>query len=343
MLRNNSSAGTVWGSGRVGNRRSAGRPCFLAVAAASAALTSAVGAESLAQPSNAPLERRAADYVRFREDVAAIEATPFKSAETTREAHRRLSAHQSKSLSSGWVAYAALVAADTPGFKAAIEKEMSDAKGPNGLRGRDALFALMAQDPSYVGNLDGADEAASRVLAMTAADVGRIATLGEAFKAQAYAMQKTTWGKSKIPAPSARLDDADAYARGRGAPEAPALPSQTDKGVTQPMLASATETWSADWGAKAAGRGNSEPNAQVIVTRILNLAARYSANGMNDKLVEVYAKNDRADQCLSMASLTLRQCIAATRAPYEEAFCLGEHALNDVAKCVGWVAGAGGS
>jgi hypothetical protein len=46
-----------------------------------------------------------------------------------------------------------------------------------------------------------------------------------------------------------------------------------------------------------------------------------------------------------MNTLTLRQCIAATRAPYEEAFCLGEHALIDTAHCVGWVAddGAQGS
>jgi hypothetical protein len=43
-----------------------------------------------------------------------------------------------------------------------------------------------------------------------------------------------------------------------------------------------------------------------------------------------------------MARLTLRQCIAATRAPYEEAFCIGEHALNDVSACLGWVASAGG-
>ena len=74
------------------------------------AATSGVSAESLAQPRDNALERAAADYVSYREDVAAIEATPFNSAETTREAHRRLSAHKSESLSSGWVAYAALVA-----------------------------------------------------------------------------------------------------------------------------------------------------------------------------------------------------------------------------------------
>lgn len=92
------------------------------------AATSGVSAESLAQPRDAALERAAADYVRFREDIAAIEATPFNSAETTRDAHRRLSAHKAENLSAGWVAYAALVAADTPEFRDALKKEMASKK-----------------------------------------------------------------------------------------------------------------------------------------------------------------------------------------------------------------------
>jgi hypothetical protein len=315
------------------------RPVLIAAAAATVALTSAVSAESLAQPNDDSLERRAAAYVLFREDVAALEATPFTSGEVTREAHRRLAAHDSKALSSGWVAYAALVAADTPGFRAALENELEDAKF-EGLKGRDALFAQMAKDPYYVKRMSGAGAATDRVLSMAAADAARFNALGEAFKNQAYAMQKTKWGMVKLGAPAARLDDADAYARKRGVASAPDLPAETDKGVTQPKLASASGAWSPDWGKSASGRMNGE-NAEVIMTRVLNLAVRYAAGGSNERFVETYARNDRAESCLSMATLTLRQCIAATRSPYEEAFCLGEHALNDVAGCVGWVAGAG--
>lgn len=312
-------------------------------AAASFAAAGAVSAESLAQPREDSLERSAAAYVRYREDVAAIEATPFKSAETTREAHRRLSTHDSKALSAGWVAYAALVAADTPEFVEALQDEMEDGKASGGLKGKDAFFAKLAQDPSYARKLKGAGAAGDRVLAMTAADVARVTTLGEAFKSQAYAMQKTGWGKAKLSAPSARLDEADAYGRQRPAVEPPALSATTEKGVTAPMLASTAGAWAPDWGAKSSAGLNGEANAQVILDRVLNLAARYAVGGVNQKMVEAYAKNDRAEQCLAMSTLTLRQCIAATRTPYEEAFCLGEHALIDVADCVGWVAGAGGS
>lgn len=303
------------------------------------AATSGVSAESLAQPRDTALERAAAEYVEFREDIAAIEATPFNSAETTRDAHRRLSAHSAEGLSRGWVAYAALVAADTPEFREALEKEISNKKKVNGLSGADAFFAKMAKDPSYPRQLAGADKAISRVLAMTTHDAARFSGLGEAFKEQAYAMQKTSWGKAKIPASSARLSDAESYARSRPSVTAPTFASVTEKGVTSPSLASVNSAWDPDWGKDAGSGRMTEPNAQVIMNRVLHLAARYSVGGVNAKTVEVYAKNDKSNSCLSFAALTLKQCIAATRAPYEEAFCLGEHALNDTASCIGWVAG----
>lgn len=320
-------------------RRVASGKTFLAAAVIGAALSGAVAADTLAQPQDTALERRAADYIRFREDVAAIEATPFDSAKITRDAHKRLSAHSSKELSSGWVAYAALVAASTPDFVAALQKDMKK-RGPGGLRGKDAFLARLSADPSYARKLKGAKAASARVLSMTAQDVHRFAALGEAFKTQAYAMQKTSWGKKRIAASSKRLSEAEAYARARGPAPAPALAVSTDKGVTAPVLASVDAAWSPDWGAQGSARDNEEPNAQVIMDRVLNLAARYAVGGVNEKIVDVYAKNDRADQCLSMAALTLKQCIAATRTPYEEAFCLGEHALIDPAACIGWVAGA---
>lgn len=343
MLRCVLLAGNDKRPGRRANGFAQGRPAAIAAAIVGVALTTGVSAESLAQPRETALERRAADYVRFREDVAVIEATPFDSAETTREAHRRLSAHNSIGLSGGWVAYAALVAADSPAFAEALREEVdSGKKDKNGLKGADAFLAKLSQDPSYPRTLDGADEAIKSVLMMTAQDATRFATLGEAFKQQAYAMQRTAWGKGRIATSSERLTDADSFARSRPAASTPPLQSSTTKGVTAPSLASADSAWSPAWGAQGAPGGNSEQNAQVILDRVLNLAARYAVGGVNEKMIAVYAKNDRADQCLSMATLTLRQCIAATRAPYEEAFCLGEHALNDVASCVGWVAGATG-
>lgn len=317
------------------------RPSFIAAALAAFALSGGVAAKSLAQPGESALEARAADYVRFREDIAAIEKTPFTGPQATREAHKLLSAHSPDALSGGWVAYAALVAADSPEFAKSLQQAInSNRRDKNGLKGADAFLARLAADPTYPRKLKGADEAVGRVLAMTASDVARVEALGEAFKTQAYAMQKTAWGKKPIGPGSQRLAEAAAFAHNRTpAPIAPLQVSMT-KGVAAPELQEAGDAWSPDWGEKSAPQGNSEANANIVLDRVLNLAARYAAGGLNEKTVAVYAKNDHADQCLSMTELTLKQCIAATRTPYEEAFCLGEHGLNDVGGCLGWVAGA---
>lgn len=313
------------------------------IAACAGFAATGVAADTLAQPKDDALERVAANYVRFREDVAAIEAMPFDNADVTREAHRRLAAHDSVELSAGWVAYAALVAADTPEFAEALKKEMNRKQRRGELGGREGLLSHLAQDPSYARRLPGAKSAVDAVLAMTARDGARIAALGEAFKAEAYAMQKTKWGKQRIADSQARLKEAAKFQRGRGAPDAPALEHSSNGGVVAPSLASASGEWAADWGEQAPAGHMSEANAEVIMDRVLNLAARYSTGTLNGKFVKAYARNDKSDRCLSMAKLTLDQCIAATRAPYEEAFCLGEHGLIDVSDCVGWVGGAGAS
>lgn len=303
----------------------------------------AAQAETFAQSRDNSLERAAADYISFREDVNILEATPFSSAETTRDAHRRLSSHQSKELSAGWVAFAALVAAETPEFAQALQNEVKEKRRRRRkeLSGRDSFFAKLSADPSYPRQLPGADQAMTRVLQMTSQDGQRIFALGETFKTQAYAMQKTRWGKARIAPSSSRIQDADGFKQSRAKPETQSMAGETNGGVTMSALASNNPNWSADWGVTTSTGSMTEKNAQVIMDRVLNLAARYAVGGLNSKTVSVYARNDRADQCLSMAALTLRQCIAATRTPYEEAFCLGEHGLNDIASCTGWILGDG--
>lgn len=302
---------------------------------------SIVSADTLSQPKTTALEDAAASYVRYREDVATIEATPFDKPSATREAHKKLAAHDPDMLTAGWVAYAALVAADTPEFVAALQKEVGGKKKRRRrgkLQGRDAFFAKLSEDPRYPRKLDGADAAIERVLIMTARDAHRFNKLGESFKTQAYAMQKTKWGKKRIASSSKRIGEASDYASSRPAPAVPTLTSSTNNGVTAPVLASATETWDYNWGEEGSFDRVNEPNAQAVIDRVLNLAARYAVGGINEKLVSVYAKNSKSQRCLSFAKLTLTQCIAATRTPYEEAFCLGEHGLNDIGSCIGWVA-----
>ena len=50
------------------------------------------------------------------------------------------------------------------------------------------------------------------------------------------------------------------------------------------------------------------------------------------------AMSERKTQaCMNMANLNLQQCVAAANQQYEVPFCIGEHALADVGKCIGGV------
>ena len=297
-----------------------------------------------------PLELKALDYIRYRDDIAYLEGLTFDDASVTREAHKRLAAHDSWALTSGWMAYAALIAADTPAFAEAVKAEVNGdkkekkrrrsrrKKNKSELAGRDAFIAKIAADPFYPRIMPGADEAVAAIVAMTNNDGLRITSLGESFKSQAYAMQKTRWGKRKIASGSQRIGEAEAYAQSRPGMAMPHLEKVLAHGVQTPGVTNTAEvTWTPAWGHTSARLSAASSDADRVMARILNLAARYAVDGLNDKVVLSYAKNTKSEQCLSLARLTLKQCMAATRTPYEEAFCLGEHGINDVAGCVGWV------
>lgn len=309
------------------------RPLAAAAATLSIFAVSGLSAATLAQPEPTALEKLAANYIQFREDVAAIEARGIKNPEATREAHKLLAAHDPAALANGWVAYAALVAADSPEFIDALRDEMKNR------RKRDAFLKGLRADPYFITKRPEARAAVRAVLEMSANDMAKINALGESFKANAYSMQKTAWGKKKIAEPSARLAAAHAFAKSRPAAVTPTLASVTNDDVTTPGLTGAALAWSPSWGggeADVAGKPN--PRAEAVIDRILNLAARYAVGDTNPQLVAAYAKNPKAEQCLEMRQLVLDQCMAATRAPYEEAFCLGQHGLEDVASCLGAVA-----
>ena len=305
-----------------------------------------------------PLELKALGYLRFREDITAIEGLAFDNAQITRDAHKRLASHNSNDLVAGWVAYAALIAADTPAFSDAIKAELLANGGadknkkkrrrkkgePPELTGRDAFIAKISAEPRYPRSMPGADAAIAAVLSMTNSDYSRMSSLGENFKSQAYAMQKTRWGKSRIAkSASERISEAEYYTTTRPGMAIPKLASLSIDGVKTPGVAAATDyMWKPDWGFQSSFGNQPGSGSDAVLDRILNLAARYAVGALNEKVVQIYAADHKSEQCMSLVKLTLKQCIAATRTPYEEAFCLGEHGINDVANCVGWVAGHSG-
>ena len=305
---------------------------------ASASASGASGktkAEAMDTRAHEILEDRAARYVHLRADIADIEAISMSSAGVMRDAHNRLGSYDPKELGSSWVAYAALVAADTPSFSDAIEAATKSKKG------RAAFLQRLRDDPASIGQIDGAQDAIDAIRAVAARDATRINQLGDRFIADAYSMQNTAWAKAKIPQDgSARLRASTAYAAERSwTPLRVATKQQTKAGNTKPNL-SGDATWTPAWSATSTPPSEAAKTGTLMV-RALVLAARYTVGDLQQEQVDTYATAKKSERCFTNAKLNLNQCIAATRTPYEEAFCLGEHALNDVSRCVGWVANAG--
>lgn len=290
-------------------------------------------AQILSQPASSDLEDRAAYYIQFRGDVELIEATPLDSAFATRDAHNRLASHDPTMLSSGWVAYAALVAADTPAFTQALEQEIA-------ISGRDGFLAKLRSNPRMVRNLPGVDQAIDNIMQMAARDATKVQSLGDSFIANAYALQNQSWAKKKISDGTSRVAEAQSYSYSRARSATPVMPVSAPAGVRAPGLAMTERAWSPTWSSSSA-YASADPRATPIMDRALVLAARYAVGELNSATVRAYAKNDNSRRCLNNAKMNLDQCIAATRTPFEEAFCLGEHGLKDVSGCIGWVAGAG--
>ena len=292
----------------------------------------AVGMDGAAQTL---LETRAAPYVHLRADIADIEAVSMSSAKKMRDAHNRLGSYDPSDLGGSWVAYAALVAADTPTFSAAIEGATKKKKA------RAAFLQRLRDNPASVRDLEGADAAMDAIRAVAARDATRINALGDRFIADASRMQNTAWAKAKIAKDgSTRLRASVDYAAKRTWDPVPVTAKALTKaGNTKPNLG-ADANWTPEWSPTSTPATEAEKMG-ALMTRALVLGARYAVGDIQPGHVDTYAKSRRSNKCFVNAKLNLDQCIAATRTPYEEAFCLGEHALNDVSRCVGWVANAG--
>jgi hypothetical protein len=279
------------------------------------------------------VELAAQPYIAFRQDVDYVSRGVPSDAQGLRETHRRMASHDNRAVSSAFVAYAAMVAADTPQFSKEIAKRTSKKND------RTSFLAELENNPAMIRNIPGASDAVAAIMAVSASDATRISRTGANYIQAAYSMQDTAWARRKIAEHGmARVDEALAFAAKRAWPAMPGLKAKSGRGgFVTPTLAS-VPLWSASWsGEKVAAA--SDAQAGALVTKALILGARYHLNEVEPAHLAAYGSSRRSERCFSSAKMNLDQCIAATRTPFEEAFCLGQHALNEMSSCVGWPAG----
>lgn len=279
------------------------------------------------------IELAAEPYIQFRQDVDEVGKAMPKDTAMMRDAHYRLASHDQQALAGAWIAYAAMVAADEPAFANSVADRIRRRGGA------DAFIAEIQENPALIRNMPGSQQAVSAVLAFAANDAAKINGIGDAFISEAYSMQKAAWARRELAERGMeRVDSALAFAARRGFDDTPSLKSKTTRrGVKMPNLETHTD-WSSNWSGQEVQL--SDTRAGSIVTKALVLGAHYAMDEGGTDVLAAFGTSARSQRCFSNAKLNLDQCIAATRTPYEEAFCLGQHALNDMSSCVGWPAAA---
>jgi hypothetical protein len=280
------------------------------------------------------IEYAAQPYIQYREDIDHVSSAMPGSEGEMRDTYFRLASHDNRTMAASWIAYAAMIAADQPAFAKEIERRMKKRGG------KDKFIAELEENPAIVRNMPGAEEAVAAIMTFATNDAAKIRKVGDSYISEAYAMQKVAWAKAPISkGGTQRVDDALKFAATRRWADYGREVKPSRNGAVRPDLVSLA-SWSTDW-SNENQPVNPSARPGTIVTKALILGARYATNTAEQQHLASFGTSKKSERCFTNAKMNLDQCIAATRTPYEEAFCLGQHALNDVSSCVGWPAGVG--
>lgn len=271
---------------------------------------------------NSTVAQSAAVYVTYARDMATISGG-FSSPEAVQAALRRGAAADPNQISRGLVAYASILALQSPEFVSGVRQAGADPEA------RTQIIARVVNNPSYAATLPGAEAAASLILGVLERDIAALTASADSVESDAYNIQYTgdqrhTWGRATSPNREGRLQTVkDLSAR-------PVAPSSSETA----RLYSASSTGSGL--GVTPGRSRRAPYAPSV-TNALAMATLAALGAAGDTaIVNTNAlQYDRESQdCLQSSKLNLYQCMAAARPNYEDMFCLGRHVLRDLSTCV---------
>ncbi len=278
------------------------------------------------------LVQKAGDYIQAHKIAQNSARTPLTGVSTMEMVIKNSTPMDISRISQGYVAYMGLIAAQDAEFVAAV-REMARTHGPAAVGRRLALH------PDAVYQFNGARTAAARVTqALNRVDQSYEA-IGKKFTSEAYSLQSQRWAKNR-----ARVGSRTATLKAVSAKAAPVQHTylQSLQYYSTPSPKFDTEAAQRNQGAllsltnmqdllSTAPTQAATAKQTPLVTTALTLAAYKSLNmAPHPDMV----KNPRLNQCLDMARLQLFQCFSAVHYRYEEPFCLGRHAYNDVGDCL---------
>ena len=270
---------------------------------------------------NRSVAEAAAVYMAFTRDMAAIEGG-FTSPEQIQAALSRGSAYDPDQISRGLVAYASILALQSPEFVAGVRARGVDRAA------RERLVGEIVANPRLASTLPGADAAAGLVMGALSADISALGRAADSIENDAYAVQapydpRRSWGLAEVPNRDGRLEAAKARSGQRMT--APA-------GEAERLFAAAHSGGGA---LPVTGRPRKGPYPAAVENALaLAALAALGYAGENARANTDALQFDHVSQgCFALSRLNLFQCLAASRPNYEDMFCLGRHVVRDLATC----------
>ena len=270
---------------------------------------------------NDGVAQSAAVYLAFTREMATLSGG-FADADSVQAALRKGSAYDPAQISQGLIAYASILALQSPEFVAGIRQYAGDPAT------RQKLVADIVANPAYASILPGADAAAGLIIATLDVEIDALGRAADSIESDAYTIQerddpRRAWAVAHISDRVTRLEAAKA-----GSTQA-MLPSPEEAAR---LLAAGT---SGTGLAVSTGRPRTGPYPPAV-TNALALAAlaALGAAGENARAnTDALQGEAKSEACLNSSKLNLYQCLAASRPSYEDMFCVGRHIVRDLATC----------
>jgi hypothetical protein len=302
-----------------------------------------VSAGAWAQASD-PISENAAVYMTFQSDADDVAGKPFKSAGDIDSALSTLGAYNADQMTRGWMAYSALIASQDKEFSATV-------RDIEAFYGREAVMKSFAAGNTYARSLKGGDTAVGAAIGVTEDDLPKIYSSAAIVKEQGYSLQGYGWAKSRIKNGSSRAENVKVLqGRGKNADSLiltaltdTAPMSDTTKAGVITAAAKATDVAGAVrlpaflTSGFTGDRQKVKYGKEAVANQIASLAAmRIIGAGSVDKVRLTKVMMEPAVQsCLKMQNLQLQGCVAGVGQEFELPHCISQHALSEVADCLG--------
>jgi hypothetical protein len=302
---------------------------------------------SIAQAKD-PVSEKAAVYMTYQSDADEVGEKPFKSSGDIDAALATLGSYNADQLTRGWISYSALVASQDPDFRANV-------RDIEAFYGRDRVVNSFASGGGYARSLKGGDDAVGAAIAVTDEDLARLYSNAAIVKEQGYSLQGYGWAKSRIRDGNKRAENVKLL-QGKGqaadnlilaalvAPSTTPLSDTNAAGVTTAVatasdVATAVRLPSFLTGGFTGGKKKVKYGKEPVANQIASVAALriLGADSVEEAKLSRVMLEPTVQSCMKMQNLQLQGCVAGVGQEFEVPHCISQHALAEIADCLGAV------